>query len=375
MNTTIENKINEYARNNEKELIELLTVITSLPSPTGNEAAKAEKILSILQGWGAVEAYIDAAGNVVYPYGLQAGRKSPVYGAHIDTVFNNVPVIKPKITGNVFAAPSCGDNSANVASLLFFIHMALSLHLTLPDGAFFLFNVGEEGQGNLKGIRHFMAEHAAEVSEMVAVDCNSDSFINVAVGSRRYEIAIQAEGGHSWGNFGNDNAIAIAAGIIWKLYDLDVPKAPKTTYNVGTIEGGSTVNSIAEHVAFKVDLRSESKVELARIDAKFHELLDAARDSKITITETFLGERPCSSGATNEAMCSRLSRLRAAHGLETTFKSASTDANIPLSLGIPAISFGTCIGRRPHSVYENLDLDSLVPGFIQLASFILMGNA
>ncbi len=375
MNTSIANQINRFARTNENHLIELLTAICSLPSPTGSEQAKANWILAYLHKLGASEAYIDSAGNVIWPCQIAKGTKHPVYGAHIDTVFNQVTSIKPKITGNVFAAPSCGDNSANVASLLFFAEMILSLHMDLPAGAFFLFNVGEEGLGNLRGIRQFMTDHAHEVSEMVAVDCNSDSFINLAVGSHRYQIDVQAEGGHSWGNFGNDNAIAIASGIIWNLYNLDVPASPKTTYNVGTIQGGSTVNSIAEHASFTIDLRSESKEELQRVDQKFHELLDAARDPKIQITETFLGERPCNDGAENSDMCRRLTRIRSAHGLTTTFQSASTDANIPLSLGIPAISFGTCIGRRAHSVYENLDLDSLVPGFIQLAEFILTSPA
>ena len=256
MNTSVTQQIDRFARTNERHLIELLTTICSLPSPTGSEQAKANWILTYLHKLGASESYIDSAGNVIWPCQITKKTKHPVYGAHIDTVFNQVSSIKPKIEGNIFAAPSCGDNSANVASLLFFVEMILSLHIELPAGAFFLFNVGEEGLGNLKGIRQFMTDHAHEVSEMVAIDCNSDSFINLAVGSRRYQIDIQAEGGHSWGNFGNDNAIAIASGIIWNLYNLDVPVNPKTTYNVGTIQGGSTVNSIAEHVSFTIDLLS-----------------------------------------------------------------------------------------------------------------------
>jgi putative aminopeptidase FrvX len=176
MNTSIANQINRFARTNENHLIELLTAICSLPSPTGAEQAKANWILTYLHKLGASEAYIDSAGNVIWPCQITKGTKHPVYGAHIDTVFNQVTSIKPKITGNVFAAPSCGDNSANVASLLFFAEMILSLHMDLPAGAFFLFNVGEEGLGNLRGIRQFMTDHAHEVSEMVAVDCNSDSF-------------------------------------------------------------------------------------------------------------------------------------------------------------------------------------------------------
>lgn len=195
--------------------------------------------------------------------------------------------------------------------------------------------------------------------------CSSD------LGVAKAAPAVTAQGGHSWSGFGNTSAIASAAAIIDDLYHLSVPKDPKTTYNAGTIEGGTTVNSIAEHAMFRIDLRSEDKDALDAIDKEFHQILKQNAKEGIEIRETLIGERPCSSGVDTAALCQRLEQIRAARGLTTDYQAGSTDANIPLSLGIPAISFGTCIGRRAHTVEENLDIDSLVPGFIQLAQFIL----
>lgn len=371
MTTNDIQKLETYGQAHEHALLDMLTQITSLPSPTGAEAEKAAFILEYLHNLGASDTHIDQAGNVVCPYQITGSGKHPLYGAHIDTVFLQCQEITPRIEGNLFAAPSCGDNSANVASLLCFITMLYEEHIDLPGGAYFLFNTGEEGLGNLRGIRQFMADHSSEISEMVAVDCNSDTCIHKAVGSHRYEINVTAQGGHSWSGFGNTSAIASAAAIIDDLYHLSVPKDPKTTYNAGTIEGGTTVNSIAEHAMFRIDLRSEDKDALDAVDKEFHQILKQNAKEGIEIRETLIGERPCSSGVDTTALCQRLEQIRAARGLTTDYQAGSTDANIPLSLGIPAISFGTCIGRRAHTVEENLDIDSLVPGFIQLAQFIL----
>lgn len=370
MNHELQTKIETYIQSHEKELVPLIETVSSIVSPTGHTEKKAQWVLKELQEMGAKEAYIDDVGNVLYPCQVKEGVKCPLYNAHIDTVFNQVDTITPKIDGNILAAPSCGDNSSSVAGLLFIIRMIFALHIVLPKGILFAFNVGEEGLGNLQGMKAIMAVWKDKVSEVVAADCTYDTFVNVAVGSKRYKVSIDAEGGHSWMHFGNENAIAIASSIINKLYGLTVPKQPKTTYNIGTITGGTTVNSIAAHVEFTVDLRSESKDELAAIDAKFLSLLDEAKSPKRTITTTIIGERPCSNGLSHNELCDRITAIRKNHGLSTTFVSASTDANIPLSLGIPAISFGFCRSHGEHTVQETLEIDTLPYGMRQMVEFM-----
>lgn len=370
MTTAIQSKINTYIDQHQAEFVQLICLISALPSPTGHETGKAQWVLQKLHDVGAKEAYLDTTGNVLYPCQLRDGVKCPLYNAHIDTVFNQVTTITPTIDGNILSAPSCGDNSASVAGLILLIQMIQDLHLTLPTGILFAFNVGEEGLGNLKGMRAIMHTWQDNISEVVAVDCTYDTFVSEAVGSRRYTIAIDAEGGHSWMHFGNENAIAIAASIISQLYALPVPAQPKTTYNIGTICGGTTVNSIAGHVEFTVDLRSEDKASLANLDEKFQALLTAAQTPKRKLTQTLIGERPCSDLAAHNPLCDRIAAIRQEHGLTTTFVSGSTDANIPLSLGIPAISFGFCRSHGEHTPGETLEIDTLPYGMRQMAQFM-----
>ena len=248
--------------------------------------------------------------------------------------------------------------------------MIRDLHITLPTGILFAFNVGEEGLGNLSGMRHIMAKWKDRTAEVVAVDCTFDTAVNLAVGSRRYAVTIDAEGGHSWMHFGNDNAIAIASSIISRLYAMTVPQQPRTTYNVGTISGGTTINSIAAQAMFTLDLRSESMDELEKLDTTVKKILQAAQTDKIHITQQLLGERPCSNGVLKAELYDRYKAVRDAQGLPTVWQSGSTDANIPLHLGIPAISFGICRSHGEHTVHETLELDTIAPGLQQMADFM-----
>lgn len=360
-----------YIHSHYDDFVHLLCQIISIPSPTGQEQAKAEWILNYLHRMGETQAYIDKAGNVICPCQTEGHETFPLYNAHIDTVFTQLKEITPSITGNILAAPSCGDNSSSVAGLLFILTMIRDLQLALPKGALFAFNVGEEGLGNLKGMRQLMADWKQSVSEVVAVDCTYDQVVSLPVGSRRYTVSIDAEGGHSWMHFGHTNAIAAAAAIITRLYAMSVPTSPKTTYNIGTIQGGTTVNSIAAHAEFTVDLRSESHDELQKLDDTFAALIKDEQNDKITITKTLIGERPCSNGTTADEQCRRIAAIRKEKGLLTTFISGSTDANIPLSLGIPAISFGICRSQGEHTVHETLELDTIEPGLLQFVTYML----
>ena len=204
---------------------------------------------------------------------------------------------------------------------------------------------------------------------MVAVDCTFDTFVTTAVGSRRYAVTVKAAGGHSWMHFGQSNAIAEAARIIGQLYALSVPSQPKTTYNVGTITGGTTVNSIAAKAVFTVDLRSENADELDKLDQTFQSLLAHAERETVHIKTQLLGERPCSRLDTNP-LADRITAIRQRHGLPTPCIAGSTDANIPMSQGIPAISFGFCRSHGEHTLQESLDVDTFVPGMIQMLEFM-----
>ena len=360
--------IETYVRRNQDQWLELLKTIISIPSPTGREQVKGKWILQYLHSLGADGAYRDDSGNILYPCRLKKGQKAALYTAHMDTVFEKLSEIPIHQSKNILSAPSCSDNSASIAGLLFIIKMIFDLKLTPPQGILFAFDVGEEGLGNLKGIRQIMTDWAGRISEVVAVDCTFDTFVATAVGSRRYEVTIETPGGHSWMGFGNANAIAAAASVIDSLYRLSLPAEPKTTYNVGTISGGTTVNSIAAKVRFTVDLRSEDGTSLDSLDKAFHALLEKpSRDVRISLKS--IGERPCSQVDQNP-LVRRITAIRKQQGLTTTCIAGSTDANIPLSQGIPAISFGFCRSRREHTLEESLDLDTFLPGMMQMLAFM-----
>lgn len=370
MNKKLNFAVQAYIREHAHEVVDLICTISSIPSPTGHTEKKAAWVLQYLNDLGIQNAYIDEVGNVIYPHELSKTAKFPLYNAHIDTVFNQLDTITPRIDGNILAAPSCGDNSTSVAGLLFLIKMIRDLHITLPAGILFAFNVGEEGLGNLNGMRHIMAQWKNRIAEVIAVDCSFDTAVNIAVGSRRYAVTVQAEGGHSWMHFGNDNAIAIASSIISRLYGMTVPKQPRTTYNVGTISGGTTVNSIAANATFTLDLRSESMDELEKLDAAVKKIIQNATTDKIHITQQLLGERPCSNGILKSELYDRYEAVRKAQGLPTVWQSGSTDANIPLHLGIPGISFGICRSHGEHTIHETLEIDTIAPGLQQMADFM-----
>lgn len=371
MNNAVRKNVRSYIHTHMQEVIDLICTISSISSPTGHEETKAAWILSQLHKMGATEAYIDDAGNVLYPYQIPPTGKFPLYNAHIDTVFSQLDTITPHIEGDILYAPSCGDNSADVAALLLIARMLLTLHISLPAGVMLAFNVGEEGLGNLKGIRHIMNTWHDRISEVVAVDGTADAFVNRAVGSHRYAVHIQAQGGHSWADFGNTNALAVAAEIIHDLYQMQLPAVPKTTYNIGTLTGGTTVNSIAAQADLTIDLRSESISSLLKLDANIAAIIQRHTTPTVQITSTLIGDRPCSDAVLKAPLYDRIYTIRRAQGLATTWRAGSTDANIPLSMGIPATAFSIYRGQGAHTLNERLFLSSLEPGLLQLTALLL----
>lgn len=364
-------EINIFLESNIKNLQNRIIEICSIPSPTGHEERKAEFIKSKLLEIGAKDAYIDEVGNVIYLYNPGMHEKIVVFCAHIDTVFNDIESILPKIKDNRIYAPSVADNSSNVGGLLLIISMLLNLEIIPKIGILFTFNVGEEALGNLKGIRCIVDRWQDSIEEVVAVDGSCNSIVNVAVGSRRYMVHINTSGGRSWKDFGEKNAILYASKIIDRLYKVDLPTFPKTTYNVGLIKGGTSINAIAGEVEFLVELRSESVEYLNKLYKDFREIVNQIVEEDVKIDVKLLGERPCGKINFQTELEKRVIRIRRDLGMDSRFCSASTDCNIPLSRGIPAISFGIRKGKGNHTIHEYVELDSLEKGIKLLANFIL----
>jgi acetylornithine deacetylase/succinyl-diaminopimelate desuccinylase-like protein len=366
----VNEKINDYLYKNSLYLQELAIEICKIPSMTGKEERKAlfvkEKIFEIT----SKEVDIDSVGNIKYLLKGSSNEKMLILAAHIDTVFTDLNEIKVVIKENLIYGPSIGDNSINVAALILIIKLFTELNIKPERDILFVFDVGEEGLGNLKGIRNIMSDYANKSEAVIAVDGGYSSIVSTGVGSKRYSVGIKTEGGHSWNAFGNDNAIFYGSKLIQGLYNIKVPQNPKTTYNVGVIKGGTSVNTIAEDVEMIFDLRSIDRVALQALDSEFLQLIEDIRCEEIKIDIKVLGERPAGNCEDNCRLLNAICEVRSELGLPNDLNSGSTDANIAMSMSIPAVSFGIYQGKGAHTLNEYLDVNSLELGMKHLVEVL-----
>ena len=242
-------------------------------------------------------------------------------------------------------------------------------------GVLLVINSGEEGLGNLKGSRRIVSEFGSRIQEFVSFDSGVYTVINKAVGSKRYQIDVTTEGGHSYSCFGNKNAIACLSSIISDLYAVEVPSFGKTTYNVGTVNGGTSVNTIAQHAQMLYEFRSDDRRGLEYMENVFQAILSKHLEKGISLTVTPVGDRPCSGEIdirAEEALSLRAANAVSKHFRHTVnYGSGSTDCNIPLSMGIPAICIGCVDGAGAHTRQEYILIDSMKPGLCVAFELIL----
>ncbi|MDL2288622.1 M20/M25/M40 family metallo-hydrolase [Oscillospiraceae bacterium OttesenSCG-928-F05] len=359
----------EYADAHQDELAELIEALCAIPAPSRHEERRAEFCRTWLEKAGGKNVVIDAAQNVICPVGVTAGNDLVVFMAHTDTVFPDMtPMPFEKRDGRMYC-PGVGDDTANVAVLMLCARYFMT-HAPLEDtGVLFVLNACEEGLGNLDGGRRLMADYGARVREVVSFDGYMEMLCVGAVGSTRYKVEVKTEGGHSYGDFGNRNAIHVLSAMIGTLYTVKVPEDgdSKTTYNVGMISGGTSVNTIAQQAEMFYEFRSDSKLCLEKMDAAFHAVVEAYRATGAEVTVTVLGKRPGMGAVDPEkqkALADRASAaVEAATGKAPARMALSTDCNIPLSMGIPSVCFGTCRGGGAHTREEYIETDSLRDGF------------
>lgn len=361
-----------------EEIEKLLVQIVKIPAPSNGELDRARFICAYLNAFGA-PASIDAACNVLLPMKAENCNEGfCVMMAHTDTIFpdNRITVRKE---GDILHAPGVGDDTANVAILMKVIETIFKDELKPKANVLFAFDSGEEGLGNLKGVREILRAYEGRVKELVSFDLTSERIYVKAVGSKRYIVKIQTPGGHSFGAFGNENAIAQAAKIICGLYATDVNKYGSndfvaTTYNIGTIQGGTSVNAIAEMCEFTAEVRSDSDAALCAAEADLCALFDKYRTDNVKITYELIGDRPSMGEVDPDKMNDLIER--ASRSVSKFTKTApvrasgSTDCNIPLSLNIPAVAFGGYVGGCAHSSNEWIDVKSLGEGYRILYDFI-----
>ena len=360
-------EIVDYIDANATEAYELLLTLAQIPAPSNHEEKRAEFCKKWLEDNGAEGVYIDEALNVVYPINCEGDHPITIYMAHSDVVFPDTDSLPLRIEDGKIFCPGIGDDTANAVALLTVAkYIATEKPRLDGEGVLIVINSGEEGLGNLKGSRKIMEDFGARTKEFITFDGSLKSIINRAVGSKRYRVSIKTEGGHSYSAFGNRNAIAYLASLIDTLYTIKVPKRGKTTYNVGLISGGTSVNTIAENAEMLYEFRSDNREDLAEMERHFEAALDFYRTKGITVECELLGNRPCGIDIDEKRENALIERtanaLRAHNGDEPLIRSASTDCNIPLSMGIPSVCTGCIIGAGAHTRGEWVAIDSLTPG-------------
>ncbi|MGQ0815197.1 MAG: M20/M25/M40 family metallo-hydrolase [Gemmatimonadota bacterium] len=345
-----------------RELISLAQV----PAPTFKEAERARRYAEMLRAAGADSVGIDEAGNVL---ALRRGRtraRTIAIAGHMDTVFPEGTDLRVRLHGDTLFGPGIADNTRGLISMLQVLRALVNAGIRTDADLLFVGTVGEEGVGDLRGSRHLFRAGAPRIDAMIAVDGASDETItNAAVGSRRYRVTFSGPGGHSWGAFGTASPIHALARAIRRFDETAASytsAGATTSYNVGRIGGGTSVNSIAEQAWAEVDMRSESASRLAGIDSIFHvsmvEALNGQNERRtagpeLSLEARLIGERPSGITAGHTPIVQRALAATRAFGLTPRLDSSSTDANVPISRGVPAITLGRG-GRagRTHSTDE-----------------------
>jgi tripeptide aminopeptidase len=360
-------------KTNEPWVLEEQVRLCEIPAPPFKEAARGKAYAQAFRELGLQNVRIDKVGNVLGERPGSAPRPHVVYSAHLDTVFPEETDVRVTRLGSVLKGPGIGDDCRGLAVILGVVKAMRDANVQTEGTLTFVGTVGEEGLGDLRGVKHlFNGELKGKIDRFVSVDGTGLGITHIGVGSRRYRVAFKGPGGHSYGAFGLANPIHALGRAIAKIGDFQVPVEPKTTFNVGRIGGGTSINSIAFEAWAEVDMRSADAAALQSVDANFHRAVDAALEEEklrwsnrvgavrepplLTVEKTLVGDRPAGRTPANGAIVQAAVSATKALGLPVALDEGSTDANIPMSLGIPAVTIdGGGRGTGAHSLGETFD--------------------
>ncbi len=353
-----------WMHNNPQTIMKWQVELSGIPAPPFGEQARAEWIAARFAEVGLTQVHTDRIGNVVGELpaaGLPPESSGPVVvlSAHLDTVFPADTPLDPvveRVHGSTrLSAPGACDNGAGVAGMLAIVRALVHAKVELAAPLVVLANVGEEGEGDLRGVRYFYEQSkvSGRIAAHIVLDgAGADSAVTQALGSRRFQITIIGPGGHSFTDAGTPNPIAAMASALATLAQTPLPDEPRTTLNLGTVHGGTSVNSIPESATASVDLRSTSPDELLRLEVALHRAVEDAVERWNTVARALpgrgalsftvqkIGDRPAAQLPDDSPVLDALRAVDRHLGLHTDLRLGSTDANIPIALGVPALSMG-----------------------------------
>ncbi len=360
---------------NPKTIMDWQIDLVGIPAPLNGEQERAQWLAARFLEAGLNGVETDAAGNVlaILPAtNLPAESTGPaiLLSAHLDTVFPAGTPLHPAIVNERLEAPGACDNAAGVVGMLAIVHALIHATVELPAPLIVLGNVGEEGEGDLRGVRHFY-EHsplAGRVAAHIVLDgAGAESAVTQALGSRRYRVTVTGPGGHSFTDAGTPNPIAALAKALAQVAETPLPEEPRTTLNLGTVRGGISVNSIPESAEATVEFRSTDPSQLLRLEVALHRAVEdsveqwnarsreagAGSRGRLAFEVAKIGDRPAADLAGDSPLLAALRAVDRHLGLHTDLRLGSTDANIPLALGVPALSMGAGgEGGQAHTLQE-----------------------
>lgn len=358
-----------------ERVLDLAITIQQIPAPTFAEGRRAQFVHDEFLEEGLADVSIDSLGNV---YGRLPGTGTApalVISAHLDTVFPESTDLRMTHSPERVTAPGIGDNSLGVAGLFGLLWALRRRGVNLDRDVWLVANVGEEGLGDLNGMRAVVDRFGEQVQAYIVLEGMALGQIYYrGLGVKRYCIRVQTQGGHSWVDYGRPSAVHELAKIITLLNDLPLVERPRTTLNVGVIVGGTTVNTIASEAHLELDLRSEDAKTLENLSSRVEELVAVANRSGVVVTAEVIGRRPAGEISLDHPLVQLAARCLQAQGISPRINIGSTDANIPLSRGLPAICIGLTAGSGAHTVDEYIYTPPLAQGLAQLVSVVEQFN-
>jgi len=351
-------------------LLDLAIQIQQIPAPTFHEGRRAEFVRGLFAGEKLEDVAIDPSGNVFARLAARGKAKPMVVSAHMDTVFSESISLHVTREQERIFGPGIGDNSLGVAALFGLLWCLRERKVNLAGDVWFVGNVCEEGLGDLRGMKAIVERFGAEVQAYLVLEGMALGHVyHRAIGVRRYRVTARTAGGHAWSDFGQPSAVHELAGLVTQITALPVLPAPRTTLNVGRISGGTGINVVAAEASFELDLRSESMAALNQLIQRVEELIHLASRAGVTVEAEVIGERPAGEIGSGHALVKLAQECLRAQELESHLTSGSTDANVPLSRGYPAIVLGVSTGGGAHTVHEYIDTPPAEKGMEQLAAF------
>ena len=355
----------EGLRASEPQTLEDQIRLCEVEAPPFKETKRAQLYAQLFKEIGLTNVRIDKEGNVLGEKRGSQPRPHLVFSAHLDTVFPEGTPVAVKREGNILRAPGIGDDCRGLAVVLAVARAMVKANIQTPGTITFVGTVGEEGLGDLRGVKYLFREGMkGQIDRFVSIDGTGLGITHMAVGSLRYRVTFKGPGGHSYGAFGMVNPIHALGRAMARVADFEVPREPKTTFNVGRIGGGTSVNSIPFEAWAEVDMRSADPASLKSLDAKFHKAMDDAvvdenarwGSRALTVDKQLVGDRPAGRTAAESPIVVAAVSATKALGLPVSLDEGSTDSNIPMNMNIPAITIdGGGRGSGAHALDESFD--------------------